>query len=179
MCSEKAAEVCGPLLTGACLEPTALNELIPERKTKNASIRTEVKDDRVSFLRTRRCLPIPIPPGFPMHNQGNYIMKLGNVIKWLEEQAEELGVEIYHGYDGSEVLFHRNGSIKGVVTNDVGTAKDGSPKESFERGMELLARVTVFAESCHGSLTKQLYSRFEVLRKDCEPQTYWTERSVG
>merc|ERR1712226_1060590 len=170
---EKAAEVGGHILSGACLEPTALNELLPDWKDRGAPITTEVKEDRFSFLTKRGRIPVPIPPGFPMHNKGNYIVRLGNVVKWLGEQAEELGVEIYPGYAGSEILFHEDGrSIKGVATNDVGVAKDGSPKDSFERGMELHAKVTVFAEGCHGSLTKQLYSKFEELRKDCQPQTY-------
>ncbi len=107
-----------------------------------------------------------------MHNKGNFVVRLGNVVKWLGEQAEELGVEIYPGYAGSEVLFHEDGSVKGVATNDVGIAKDGSPKEAFERGMELHAKVTIFAEGCHGSLTKQLFDNFKHLREDCEPQTY-------
>ncbi|KAH9373844.1 hypothetical protein HPB48_009276 [Haemaphysalis longicornis] len=109
--------------------------------------------------------------GLPMYNHGNYIVRLGNVVAWLGTQAEELGVEIYPGYAASEVLYHEDGSVKGVATNDVGIAKDGSPKEHFERGMELHAKCTIFAEGCHGHLAKQLFKRFD-LRKECQPQTY-------
>lgn len=97
--------------------------------------------------------------------------RLGHVVAWLGEQAEAAGVEIYPGYSAAEVLYHEDGSVKGVATNDVGIAKDGSPKDTFERGMELHARCTIFAEGCHGHLTKQVTKRFD-LRRDCEPQTY-------
>ncbi|PVD34239.1 hypothetical protein C0Q70_05507 [Pomacea canaliculata] len=109
--------------------------------------------------------------GMPMANHGNYIVRLGNVVKWLGEQAEALGVEIYSGVGASELLYHEDGSLKGVATNDVGINKDGSPKENFERGMELHAKMTIFAEGCHGHLTKQLIKRFN-LRESSRPQTY-------
>ncbi|XP_002736184.1 electron transfer flavoprotein-ubiquinone oxidoreductase, mitochondrial-like [Saccoglossus kowalevskii] len=168
---EKASEIGGHTLSGACLEPVALNELIPDWKEKGAPLHTQVKDDRFGLLTEKRRIPIPILPGLPMNNHGNYIVRLGNVVKWLGEQAEELGVEIYPGYPASEVLFHEDGSVKGVATTDVGIAKDGSPKATFERGMELHAKVTVFGEGCHGHLAKQLFKKFD-LRKYCQPQTY-------
>lgn len=106
-----------------------------------------------------------------MYNHGNYIVRLGHVVQWLGEQAEELGVEIYPGYAASEILYHEDGSVKGIATNDVGIAKDGSPKENFERGMELHAKCTIFAEGCHGHLSKQIINKFD-LRKNSEHQTY-------
>lgn len=109
--------------------------------------------------------------GLPMRNHGNYVVRLGHVVQWLGEQAEELGVEIYPGIAASEILYHDDGSVKGIATCDVGVAKDGSPKGIFERGMELHAKLTLFAEGCHGSLTKQLMKKFD-MQQNCEPQTY-------
>ncbi|XP_077983828.1 electron transfer flavoprotein-ubiquinone oxidoreductase, mitochondrial-like [Glandiceps talaboti] len=168
---EKASEIGGHTLSGACLEPHALNELIPDWKEKGAPLHTPVKEDKFGLLTEKRRIPIPMLPGLPMNNHGNYIVRLGNLVKWLGEQAEALGVEIYPGYPASEVLFHEDGSVKGIATSDVGIAKDGSPKETFERGMELHAKVTIFGEGCHGHLAKQLYKKLD-LRKDCQPQTY-------
>ncbi|GIX71798.1 electron transfer flavoprotein-ubiquinone oxidoreductase, mitochondrial [Caerostris extrusa] len=168
---EKASEVGGHTLSGACIETDALDALIPDWKEKDAPIKTAVKSDKFAFLTENKRIPIPIFKGLPMYNHGNYIVRLGNVVRWLGQQAEELGVEIYPGYAASEVLFHEDGSVKGIATNDVGINKDGSPKESFERGMELHAKCTIFAEGCHGHLAKQLYQKFN-LRANCEPQTY-------
>ncbi|XP_052674478.1 electron transfer flavoprotein-ubiquinone oxidoreductase, mitochondrial-like [Crassostrea angulata] len=168
---EKAAEIGGHTLSGACIEPRSLEELFPNWREMGAPLKTEVKEDKFSYLTEKGRIPIPVLPGMPMSNHGNYIVRLGNVVRWLGEQAEALGVEIYPGYAASEVLFHEDGSVKGIATNDVGIHKDGSPKETFERGMELHAKVTIFSEGCHGHLAKQLYKKFD-LRKDCEPQTY-------
>lgn len=106
-----------------------------------------------------------------MYNHGNYVVRLGHVVKWLGEQAESLGVEIYPGYAAAEILYHPDGSVKGIATNDVGIAKDGSPKDNFERGMELHAKCTIFAEGCHGHLAKQLIQKFN-LRANSQHQTY-------
>jgi len=125
---EKAAEVGGHILSGAVLQPTALNELIPDWKEKGAPLNTPVTEDVMSLLTATSRIPIPIPPGFPLNNHGNYIVRLGHVVRWLGEQAEALGVEIYPGYAAAEVLYDDAGSVKGVATNDVGIAKDGSPK---------------------------------------------------
>lgn len=168
---EKAAEVGGHILSGACLDPVALNELIPDWKEKDAPLKTPVLHDKFAFLTEKGRIKIPIFPGMPMYNHGNYIVRLGHVVRWLGEQAESMGVEIYPGYAASEVIYDENGIVKGIATNDVGIAKDGSPKESFERGMELHAKCTIFAEGCHGHLTKQLIQKFD-LRKDSEPATY-------
>ncbi|XP_076117636.1 electron transfer flavoprotein-ubiquinone oxidoreductase, mitochondrial-like [Mytilus galloprovincialis] len=168
---EKAPEIGGHTLSGACIEPTALNELFPDWKEKGAPLKTPVTEDKFYFLTENKTIPIPVFPGMPMNNHGNYVVRLGNVVRWLGQQAEELGVEIYPGYAASEVLFHEDGSVKGIATNDVGIYKDGSPKDTFERGMELHAKITIFGEGCHGALAKQLYKTFD-LRKDCEPQSY-------
>nr|CAG4638291.1 EOG090X0279 [Cyclestheria hislopi] len=168
---DKAAEVGGHILSGACLEPHALDELIPDWKEKGAPLHTPVTEDKFAYLTEKHRIPIPILPGMPMQNHGNVIVRLGHFVRWLGSQAEELGVEIYSGIAASEVLYHSDGSIKGIATNDVGIAKDGSPKETFARGMELHAKCTIFAEGCHGHLAKQLYKQFN-LRSNCEPQTY-------
>uniref|UniRef100_A0AAQ4S0H8 Electron transfer flavoprotein-ubiquinone oxidoreductase n=1 Tax=Gasterosteus aculeatus aculeatus TaxID=481459 RepID=A0AAQ4S0H8_GASAC len=185
---EKASQIGAHTLSGACLEPSALTELIPDWKERGAPLNTPVTEDVFSILTEKHRIPVPILPGLPMVNHGNYIVRLGNFVRWLGEQAEELGVELYPGYAAAEVLFHEDGSVKGIATNDVGISKDGSPKDVFERGMELHAKVTLFGEGCHGHLAKQLYKQFN-LRENCEPQTYAiglkevvlsvTEHSVG
>lgn len=168
---EKAAEIGGHILSGAVIDPIALNELIPDWKDKGAPLNTPVKEDRFHFLTKNSSIRIPILKGMPMDNHGNYVVRLGHVVRWLGEQAEALGVELYPGYAAAEVLYHPDGSVKGIATNDVGIAKSGAPKDTFERGMELHAKVTIFAEGCHGHLTKGLFSRFK-LRENCEPQSY-------
>uniref|UniRef100_A0A8D3BVL8 Electron transfer flavoprotein-ubiquinone oxidoreductase n=1 Tax=Scophthalmus maximus TaxID=52904 RepID=A0A8D3BVL8_SCOMX len=125
---EKASQIGAHTLSGACLEPSALNELIPDWKERGAPLNTPVTEDVFSILTEKHRIPVPMLPGLPMANHGNYIVRLGNFVRWLGEQAEELGVEIYPGYAASEVLFHEDGSVKGIATNDVGIAKDGSPK---------------------------------------------------
>ncbi|XP_052006283.1 electron transfer flavoprotein-ubiquinone oxidoreductase, mitochondrial-like isoform X1 [Xyrauchen texanus] len=168
---EKASQIGAHTLSGACLELTALNELIPDWKERGAPLNTPVTEDKFSILTEKYSIPVPILPGLPMNNHGNYLVRLGHFVRWLGEQAEELGVELYPGYAAAEVLFHKDGSVKGIATNDVGIGKDGSPKDVFERGMELHAKVTMFGEGCHGHLAKQLYKQFN-LRENCEPQTY-------
>uniref|UniRef100_A0A8C7ZQU6 Electron transfer flavoprotein-ubiquinone oxidoreductase n=1 Tax=Oryzias sinensis TaxID=183150 RepID=A0A8C7ZQU6_9TELE len=168
---EKAPQMGAHTLSGACLEPSALTELFPDWKERGAPLNTPVTEDVFNIFTKNHRIPVPILPGLPMQNHGNYLVRLGNFVRWLGEQAEELGVELYPGYAAAEVLFHEDGSVKGVATNDVGIAKDGSPKDVFERGMELHAKVTLFGEGCHGHLAKQLYKQFN-LRENCEPQTY-------
>uniref|UniRef100_U5ES10 Electron transfer flavoprotein-ubiquinone oxidoreductase n=1 Tax=Corethrella appendiculata TaxID=1370023 RepID=U5ES10_9DIPT len=168
---EKAAEIGGHILSGACLDPIALNELIPDWKEQGAPLNTPVKHDKFSYLTKSGRIPIPIFPGWPMDNRGNYVVRLGHLVKWLGEQAEALGVEIYPGYAASEILFHEDGSVKGIATNDVGIAKDGSPKDTFARGMELHAKTTIFGEGCRGHLSKQLMQKFG-LTSQSDPQTY-------
>jgi len=168
---EKAASVGGHILSGACLEPRALNELIPDWAEKGAPLKTPVTEDKFAFLTKDKRVPIPILPGMPMHNHGNYIVRMGHFVQWLGEQAEELGVEVYPGFAASEVVFNEDGSVAGVATNDVGIAKDGSPKDSFERGMEFRAKCTIFSEGCRGHLAKGLMKKFD-LNKDNQGQIY-------
>lgn len=170
---EKGSEVGAHILSGAVLEPTALNELFPDWKEKGAPLHTEVTGDEIYFYTgPEKAVKMPnalVPK--TMHNDGNYIVSLGNVTRWLGEQAEALGVEIFPGFAASEVLFHDDGSIKGVATGDMGRGTDGEPKDGFEPGMELHAKYTVFAEGCRGSLGKQLIEKFS-LDADTSPQHY-------
>jgi len=168
---EKAANVGGHILSGACLEPSALNELLPDWKNMDSPLKTPVTGDKFYMLTSSGALPVPILKGMPMHNHGNYIVRMGHFVQWLGEQAEALGVEVYPGFAASEVLFHDDGSVKGIATNDVGVAKDGSPKDSFERGMEFHAKCTIFSEGCRGQLTKQLMKHFD-LNAENESQIY-------
>ncbi|MCB1782691.1 MAG: electron transfer flavoprotein-ubiquinone oxidoreductase [Alphaproteobacteria bacterium] len=166
---EKGSEVGAHILSGAVFEPRALDELIPDWKDKGAPLDTPATHDKMLFLTKDRAHQMPTPP--QMHNKGNYIISLGNLTRWLAGQAEALGVEIFPGFAAAEVLYDEKGSVIGVATGDMGLNKDGSQSESFEPGMELHARQTVFAEGCHGSLTKTLIAKFD-LRKDSDPQTY-------
>jgi electron-transferring-flavoprotein dehydrogenase len=165
---EKAGEIGAHTLSGAVLEPRALNELIPDWKEKGAPLETEAKDDRFLWLTEANSTRLPTPP--QMNNHGNYIVSLGNVVRWLGTQAEELGVEIYPGFAASEVL-EEEGRVVGIATGDMGIGKDGQPTDNFARGMELRAKYTLFAEGCRGSLTGWLMDRFD-LRAECDPQTY-------
>jgi len=169
---EKAPQLGGHTLSGAVLEPRALNELLPNWEELGAPLNTPVKDDKFGYLTSSGRIPLPVMSGPPADNHGNYIVQLGNVVAGLGEQAEELGVEVYAGFGAVEVLYHEDGkSVKGVATTDVGVAKDGAPKDSFERGMELHAKATLFGEGCRGSLSKELLAALS-LDEHCEPQTY-------
>ncbi|KAL9539447.1 hypothetical protein MBANPS3_010253 [Mucor bainieri] len=169
MLIEKAGEVGAHTLSGAVLEPRALDELIPDWKEKGAPLNTPVTSDSMRLMTKSLSIPLPHPP--QMNNKGNYIVSLSNFVKWLGEQAEELGVEIYPGFAASEVLYNEDGSVRGVTLNDVGLDKNFEPKDTYERGMAVKAKVTLFAEGCHGSLTKTLAKKFE-LRKESGPQKY-------
>lgn len=166
---EKGAEIGAHILSGAVLEPRALNELIPDWKEKGAPLDTPAKDDRFYFLTAVNSIRLPTPP--QMQNHGNYIISLGNFCRWLGEQAEAMGVEIYPGFAAAEVLYHEDGSVKGVATGDMGRLKDGSEGPMFQVGMELHAKQTVFSEGCRGHLGKMLMEKFD-LRKDADVQTY-------
>ncbi|XP_034653594.1 electron transfer flavoprotein-ubiquinone oxidoreductase, mitochondrial [Drosophila subobscura] len=168
---EKAAEVGGHILSGAVVDPISLNELIPDWQEQGAPLNTPVSKDTFSFLTSSGRISIPIFKGWPMDNHGNYVVRLGHLVKWLGDQAEAMGVEIYPGCAASEVLFHEDGSVKGIATNDVGIAKSGAPKDTFARGMELHAKTTIFAEGCRGHLTKQVMQKFD-LNEGSEPQAY-------
>ncbi|KAL1110401.1 hypothetical protein AAG570_007932 [Ranatra chinensis] len=168
---EKASQIGAHTLSGAVIDPIAINELFPDWKERGAPLNTPVTEDKFGFLTETSRISIPIFKGMPMDNHGNYVVRLGHVVSWLGEQAEALGVEVYPGYAAAEVLYNDDGSVKGIATNDVGIAKDGSPKDNFERGMELHAKFTIFAEGCHGHLTKGIFKKFN-LRDGCDPQSY-------
>ncbi|KAF9783652.1 hypothetical protein IL306_008498 [Fusarium sp. DS 682] len=170
---EKAGDLGAHILSGAVIQPTSINELIPDWLDEDNPNRfehaTPAGTDRMRFLTKNSAIPIPAPP--QMTNHGNYIVSLNQFVKWLGERAEEIGVEVYPGFAASEVVYASDGSVKGVATNDLGVGRDGKPKETFERGMEFHARVTMFGEGCHGSLSKQVINKFD-LRRDSQHQTY-------
>ena len=169
---EKGSEVGAHILSGAVIDPIALNELIPDWKEKDAPIKTEVTDDRFLWLTAPSSIRFPnftMPP--LMNNHGNYIVSLGNVCRWLGQQAEALGVEIYPGFAAAEVLYHDDGSVKGVATGDMGIARDGHHKDSYTPGMELHAKYTFIAEGVRGSLAKMLFEKFK-LRDGVDPQKF-------
>ena len=166
---EKGSEIGAHIMSGAVIEPRALNELIPDWAAKGAPLNTPAGEDRFLFLTENRAFKLPTPP--QMHNHGNYIVSLGNVCRWLAEQAAALEVEIYPGFAASEVLYHPDGAVKGVATGDMGRSQDGEQGPNFAPGMELHARQTLFGEGCRGSLTKTLFQRFN-LRDGIDPQVF-------
>lgn len=170
---EKAGDMGAHILSGAVIQPSSINELIPDWLDDSNPNRfghaTPATKDKMRILTKTGSIPVLAPP--QMHNHGNYIVSLNQFVKWLAERAEELGVEVYPGFAAAEVLYESDGSVKGVATNDLGIGRDGRPKDTFERGMEFHARVTMFGEGCHGSLTKQVIKKFD-LRKDSQHQTY-------
>jgi electron-transferring-flavoprotein dehydrogenase len=169
---EKGSEVGAHILSGAVIDPIALNELIPDWKDKGAPIHTPVTDDRFYYLTEKRAFRIPswlMPP--LLSNHGCYGVSLGNVCRWLAQQAEALGVEIYAGFAGAEVLFHEDGSIKGVATGDMGIGKSGEHTDRYTPGVELHGKYTLFAEGVRGNLSQLLMQRFK-LRDGVDPQKY-------
>jgi electron-transferring-flavoprotein dehydrogenase len=166
---EKGSEVGAHILSGAVFEPRALDELFPDWRERGAPLNTPAVDDRFLYLTKHHALRLPTPP--QMHNHGNYIISLGNLCRWLAAQAEELGVEIYPGFAAAEVLYGEGGRVRGVATGDMGIGKDGEHTARYTPGVELIARETLFAEGCRGSLTKRLSEEFR-LREECGPQTY-------
>jgi electron-transferring-flavoprotein dehydrogenase len=169
---EKGSEVGAHILSGAVIDPRALGELIPGWQAQGAPLATPVTDDRFLILTERKSYRIPealLPP--LMRNHGNYIASLGNVCRWLGQQAEALGVEIYAGFPAAEVLHGERGEVRGVATGDMGIGKDGSHKPEYQPGMELRAKYTLFAEGCRGSLSQELMARYN-LRDGVDPQKY-------
>ncbi|PIT48888.1 electron transfer flavoprotein-ubiquinone oxidoreductase [Snodgrassella alvi] len=166
---DKGSEVGAHILSGAVIDPRSLSELIENWQEKDAPLSCPVKEDRLLFLTQKKAYRLPTPPSF--NNHGNYIISLGVFCRWLAQQAEELGVEIYAGFAAAEVLYHADGSVRGIATGDMGLNRDGKPGNNYQQGMELLAQQTIFAEGCRGSLTKTLIQRF-ALNKDCQNQTY-------
>src|SRR5262245_47648807 len=169
---EKGSEVGAHILSGAVIDPIGLDRLIPDWKAKGAPVDTPVTEDRFYYLGPSGAIRIPnrvMPP--LMSNHGNWIVSLGNVVRWLGEQATGLGVDIYPEFAASEVLYNEAGAVAGVATGDKGIGKDGKPTDRFQRGIELRARYTVIAEGARGSLAKTLVERFG-LAKGREPQKY-------
>ena len=169
---EKGSEVGAHILSGAVMDPRALAELYPDWQSLNAPLKAPVSEDRFLFLTEKSSFKVPtfmLPQCF--QNHGNYVISLGNLCRWLGQQAEGLGVEIFPGFAAAEVLYNDNGSVKGVATGDMGVDKNGKPTDAFQRGMELHAKYTFFAEGCRGHLGKQLQARYE-LNKDADPQVY-------
>jgi electron-transferring-flavoprotein dehydrogenase len=169
---EKGSEVGAHILSGAVIDPKGLDRLLPDWRERGAPLETQVTEDRFLVLGPAGDIRLPnflMPP--LMNNHGNYIGSLGLVVRWLAEQAAELGVEVYPGFAAAEVLYGDDGQVLGVATGDMGIGRDGAPKDSFARGMELRGKYTLFAEGARGSLTKTLITRFG-LAKDSEPQKY-------
>mgnify|MGYP003334762664 CR=1 FL=1 len=166
---EKGSEIGAHILSGAVLEPRSLNELLPDWQDRGAPLDTPVTADKFVYLTQTGAVSLPTPPS--MNNHGNFIISLGNFCRWLGEQAEGIGVEIYPGFAAAEVLYDETGAVKGIATGDMGVGKDGTPTDGFMRGMELHAKQTIFAEGCRGHLTKTLFDRFD-LREGKDPQTY-------
>jgi len=170
---EKGAEVGAHILSGAVFEPKALAELFPDWKELGAPVKVKVSGDDI-LLMTNATKAHKIPGFFApktMHNHGNYIISLGNLCRWLAEQAESMGIEIFPGFSASDVLYNDDGSVKGILTGDMGIAEDGSEKDGYMPGMELHAKYTVFAEGCRGHIGKRLIEKF-ALNKDKDPQHY-------
>jgi electron-transferring-flavoprotein dehydrogenase len=154
------------------MDPRALTELIPDWKEKGAPLNQPVTDDAMVFLSETGSLRVPnfaLPKTF--QNHGNYIVSLGNVVRWMAQQAEALGVEIFPGFPAAEILYDENGAVKGVATGNMGVGKNGEPTENFQLGMELHAKYTIFAEGCRGHLGRQLIDRFK-LNEGRDPQAY-------
>ncbi|HWK72117.1 MAG TPA: electron transfer flavoprotein-ubiquinone oxidoreductase [Burkholderiaceae bacterium] len=169
---EKGAEVGAHILSGAVMDPRALTELIPDWKEKGAPLETAVTEDKFLFLTEKGARATPgwlLPECF--QNHGNYIVQLGNVVRWMGEQAEALGVDLFPGFAAAEILYTDSGAVKGVATGDMGVARDGTHTEHYQPGMELHARYTVFAEGSRGQLGRQLIERYQ-LDAGRDPQSY-------
>jgi electron-transferring-flavoprotein dehydrogenase len=167
---EKGSEVGAHILSGAVIDPIGLDRLIPDWRAQGAPLDTKVSDDQFLYLGPAGDMRLPnvlMPP--LMNNHGNYIGSLGAVVRWLGEKAAELGVEIYPGFAAAEILYDAEGRVAGVATGDMGIGRDGTPKDSFTRGMELRGKYTLFGEGARGSLTKQLVAEI----RD------WPEGAVG
>jgi len=165
---EKGSEVGAHILSGAALEPRALNELIPDWKEKGAPLNTAITEDRFLFLTKNKAIRLPTPPY--LHNKGNYIISLGNFCRWLATQAEALGVQIFPGFPAADFIIE-NDRVAGVLTGEFGRDKHGKEKAGYQPGMQIRGKYTLFAEGCRGSLAQRLMDKFH-LRNGCDPQTY-------
>ena len=169
---EKGGELGAHILSGAVMDPRALTELIPNWKELGAPLNTEVSEDRILFLTATKAYSTPgfmVPACF--ENHGNYVVSLGNVVRWLGQQAEAMGVEIFPGFPAAEILYNADGSVKGVATGNMGVKRDGEPGADFQLGMELHAKYTLFAEGSRGHLGKQLMVKYD-LNAGKDPQSY-------
>jgi electron-transferring-flavoprotein dehydrogenase len=170
---EKGSEIGAHILSGAVFEPRALDELLPDWQVRGAPINTAVRGDTFHWLRNERAgikVPNMLIPA-PMHNDGNYVISLGKLCKWLGEQAEAMEVNLFPGFPAADLIYGPAGQIQGVITGDMGVGRDGQPKDGFEPGYELRAKYTIFAEGCHGHLGKRLIREFG-LREGADPQHY-------
>ena len=170
---EKGSEVGAHILSGAVFEPKVLDELFPDWKAQQAPLQTQVSHDEIYLLNSddgSRLMPSAFVPK-TMHNDGNYIISVGNLSRWLAEQAENLGVEVFPGFAASEALYHDDGSVKGILIGDMGVAENGEQKDSYMPGMELHAKYTVFSEGCRGHIGKQLIANYQ-LDNGKTPQHY-------
>jgi len=169
---EKGSEIGAHILSGAVMDPKALTELIPDWKALGAPLHTEVTVDQFLFLTADNSYQVPnwmLPHCFK--NEGNYIVSLANVTRWLGEQAEALGVEIFPGFPAADILYNKQGAVIGVITGSMGLDKAGNPTDQFQLGMELRGKYTLFAEGARGHLGKQLIAKF-ALDQDSDPQSY-------
>jgi electron-transferring-flavoprotein dehydrogenase len=169
---EKGGELGAHILSGAVMDPRALDELFPNWKELGAPLNTAVTEDRVLFLTETRSYATPsfmVPKA--LTNHGNYVISLANVVRWLGQQAEALGVEIFPGFPAAEILYNDDGAVKGVATGNMGVNRHGQPTDAFQLGMELHAKYTLFAEGSRGHLGKQLMAKYD-LNKGKDPQTY-------
>jgi electron-transferring-flavoprotein dehydrogenase len=169
---EKGSEVGAHILSGAVIDPRSMNELLPDWRENGAPLNAPVTEDRFLFLTESSSLKVPdfMLPGC-FRNHGNYVVSLGNVCRWLGQQAEALGVEIFPGFPAADVLYAENGTIKGVVTGDMGVDREGKPTDAYQPGMELHGKYTLFAEGCRGHLGRRLMERYK-LREGVDPQVY-------
>ncbi|KLU20324.1 electron transfer flavoprotein-ubiquinone oxidoreductase [Caballeronia mineralivorans PML1(12)] len=169
---EKGSEIGAHILSGAVMDPRGLSELLPDWKTQGAPLDVEVTEDRFLFLSKDSAKQVPnwlLPDNFKNH--GNYVVSLANVTRWLGQQAEALGVEIFPGFPAAEVLYTEEGAVRGVATGNMGVGKDGEPTANFQLGMELHAKYTLFCEGARGNLGRQLTDKFKLAR-DADPQVY-------
>jgi electron-transferring-flavoprotein dehydrogenase len=169
---EKGGEIGAHILSGAVMDPIAINELFPNWRELGAPLNTPVTEDRFMFLTEKKARTTPewMLPGC-FRNHGNYVVSLANVTRWLGQQAESLGVEVFPGFPAAEILYNDDGSVRGVATGNMGVDRDGKPTDAFQLGMELHAKYTLFAEGSRGHLGRQLMSKYD-LNKDRDPQTY-------
>ncbi|MES2561535.1 MAG: electron transfer flavoprotein-ubiquinone oxidoreductase [Pseudomonadota bacterium] len=169
---EKGSEVGAHILSGAVMDPRSMNELIPDWKEQGAPLNAPVSEDRFLFLTQDSSFQLPefMLPGC-FKNHGNYVISLGSVCRWLGQQAEALGVEIFPGFPAADVLYYDNGAVKGVVTGDMGVNREGKPTDAYQPGMELHGKYTLFAEGCRGHLGRRLQDHYK-LRDDADPQVY-------